>query len=142
MIKYFDPVELDSRARPFAEQHAVADFDVDGNELAGLITAAGADGDHLSLRRLLFGGIRNDDFACGLIFGVDARNYDAVVKWPKLHINLPKRLFMLSFLTKKRSTAVVRRMRSGSSLTGAPLALVKCDCQVVVSNSAVMLLTP
>jgi hypothetical protein len=38
-------VDLDFGPRPLAEQHAVADFDVDGNELADLITAAGADGD-------------------------------------------------------------------------------------------------
>ena len=53
--------------------------------LPGLVAAAWTDGDHLSLRRLLFGGIRNDDSTCGLVFGVDARNHDAVVKRPKLH---------------------------------------------------------
>ena len=42
-------VDLDFGPRPFAEQHAVADFDVDGNELAGLITAAGANSDDLAL---------------------------------------------------------------------------------------------
>src|ERR1700730_2224667 len=85
----FDPLDLDLRARPFAEQHAVANFEVDGDDFPGLIAAAWTDGDYLSLRRLLFGGIRNDDSAWRLIVGVDARNYDAVVKRPKLHINLP-----------------------------------------------------
>ena len=40
-----------------------------------------------------------------LSVGVDARNYDAVVKRPKLHINLPKSLLVFGFRTKKRSTA-------------------------------------
>ncbi len=42
-------VDLNFGPRPLAEQHAVADFDVDGDELAGLVTAAGADGDDLAL---------------------------------------------------------------------------------------------
>src|SRR6266404_2788228 len=33
----FDPVELDLRARPFAEQHAVALLHIDRDELAGLV---------------------------------------------------------------------------------------------------------
>src|SRR5271169_3286251 len=85
----FDAVELDLRARPFAEQHAVADLEVYRNDFSNLVATSWANGDHLSLRGLLFGGIRNDDSASGLIVGVDARNYDAVVKRPKLHINLP-----------------------------------------------------
>jgi hypothetical protein len=42
-------VDLDFGAGPFAKQHAVADFDINGDQLAGLITAAGADGNHLAL---------------------------------------------------------------------------------------------
>src|SRR5436190_18607240 len=88
----FDTVDLDLRARPFAEQHAVANLEVDGDDFPGLIAAAGTDGDHLSLRRLLFSGIWNNDSACGLTLSVDARNHDAVVKRPKLHKNPPKYL--------------------------------------------------
>src|SRR5204863_7703442 len=95
-----DPLDLDLRARPFAEQHAVADLEIDGDDFPGLIAAAWTDGDHLSLRRLLFGGVRNDDPTCGLILGVNARNPDAVVKWPKLHVDPPKYLCLRSFLTK------------------------------------------
>src|SRR5580698_6950989 len=40
-------VELDLGARPFAEQHAVADFDVERMERAILAAGAGPDGDHL-----------------------------------------------------------------------------------------------
>src|SRR6516164_6866027 len=76
----FDPVDLDLSARPFAEQHAVALLQVDRDKLAGLVTATWTHGDHLALRRLLFGGIRNNDSTCGLVLDVDAGNHDAVVK--------------------------------------------------------------
>ena len=49
---------------------------------------------------------------------------------------------MLSFLKKKRSTPNRKTNMVPFSLIGMLLALVKCDCQFVVSNSAVMLLTP
>jgi hypothetical protein len=32
-----------------SDQHAVADLDVDGNELAALVAAAGSNGEHLAL---------------------------------------------------------------------------------------------
>ena len=51
MIRYFDAVDLDLGARPLAEQHPVADLDVDRDELAGLVAPAGADGDDLALAR-------------------------------------------------------------------------------------------
>src|SRR5262249_9289190 len=44
-------VDLDLGARPLAEQHAVADFHVEGNELALLIAGAGAGGDDLAFHR-------------------------------------------------------------------------------------------
>src|SRR5690242_12070880 len=54
-------VELDFGARPLAEQHAVAGLEIDWNELAALVAAAWAHGDDLALRRLLLGGVRDDD---------------------------------------------------------------------------------
>src|SRR5215471_8285569 len=50
-------VDLDLGARPFAEQHAITLFDIDRNELAGVIAAARAHGDHLALGRLLLSGV-------------------------------------------------------------------------------------
>src|SRR6266478_601942 len=98
-----DAVDLDLGAGPFSEQHAVASLQVDRYQLAVLVAATRTDGDHLSLSRLLFGGIRNDDSACGLILGVDARNHDAVVKRPKLHIGSPKCLFLLIFMLRPQN---------------------------------------
>src|SRR5467141_4465053 len=43
----FLAVELDLGARPFAEQHAVADLEVDRDQLAGLVAATRADGGDL-----------------------------------------------------------------------------------------------
>src|SRR5215475_1447460 len=78
-------VDLDFRARPFAEQHAVADLDVDGDQLAGLVAAARTHRDDLALGGLFLGGVGNDDAAGALLLGVDALDDDAVVKRTKLH---------------------------------------------------------
>src|SRR5271154_7040664 len=39
----------------------------------------------LALRGLLLGSVGNDDAACGLLFGVDALDHDAVVERAKFH---------------------------------------------------------
>src|SRR6201994_4780411 len=78
-------VDLDFRARPLAEQHAVAALDVDRGQLAGLVAAAGADGDDFALGGLFLGRVGNDDAASGLLFGVDTLNHDAVVKRTEFH---------------------------------------------------------
>ena len=59
----FDTIELDFSAGPFAKQHAVADFEVDGNELASLVAAARPNRDNLALRGLFLGSVGNDDAA-------------------------------------------------------------------------------
>jgi hypothetical protein len=94
--------------------------------LAAFVAATWTDGDHLSLSRLLFGGIRNDDSACGLILGVDAGNHNAVVKRPKLHIGSPNVLLLLIFRTIKQE--VRYGVETNASLfrpIGVLLALVK-----------------
>src|SRR5207245_9683419 len=85
-------VDLGLGARPFAEQHPVANLDVDGDELAGLVAAAGANRDDLALGGLFLGGVGNDDAAGGLLFGIDALDDNAVVKRTKLHDVLLKLL--------------------------------------------------
>src|SRR4051812_38179029 len=83
-----DAIDLDFGARPLAEQDALADLDVERNELASLVAATGADGDNFALRGLLFGSVRNDDAARGLLFGIKALDDDAVVKRAKFHGSL------------------------------------------------------
>src|SRR3984893_1042414 len=64
-----DAVELDLGARPLAEQHAVADLEVDRDQFAGFVAATRADRGDLTLRGLFLGGVRNDNAALGLLFG-------------------------------------------------------------------------
>src|SRR4030081_3215956 len=53
-------VKDDLRAGPFAEQHAVADVEVDRDQLGVFVTAAGTDRGDFALRGLFLGGVRND----------------------------------------------------------------------------------
>src|ERR1700741_439958 len=78
-------VDLDLGARPLAEQHAVADLDVDRDQFAALIAAARANGDNFALGGLFLGRVGNDDAASGLLFSFDALDYDAVVKRTEFH---------------------------------------------------------
>src|SRR5580698_10426138 len=78
-------VELDLGAGPFAEQHAVADLEVDRDELAGFVAATRADGGDFTLRGFLFGAVRDDDAAGRLFLGIDALDDDAIVQRTKLH---------------------------------------------------------
>jgi hypothetical protein len=59
----FDTVELDFGPRPLAEQHSVADLDVDRDELAALIATTRANGNDLPFLGFFLGGIRDDDAA-------------------------------------------------------------------------------
>ncbi len=55
-----------------------------GMSLPRLVAAARTDGDDLALRRLLLGGVGNDDAALGLLLGIDAAHDNAVVERAKL----------------------------------------------------------
>src|SRR5262249_25067676 len=79
-----DAVELDFGPRPLAEQHPVADLDVDRDELAALIATPRADGNDLSFLRFFLRGIRNYDAAAGFLFSFDPPD-DDVVKWTECH---------------------------------------------------------
>src|SRR3984957_4746526 len=104
-----DAVDLDLGARPFAEQHPVAGLDVDRDELAGLITSPGADGDNFALARLFLGGVGDDDAGSGLALSVDALDDDAIVQWTEFHRSL---LVCLSgSLEFRAGTAPLRRER-------------------------------
>src|SRR3954453_13014589 len=78
-------VDLDLGARPFAEQDAVADLEVDRDQLASFVAATRADGGDFALRALFLGTVRNDDAASSLLFGVDTLDHDAVVKRTEFH---------------------------------------------------------
>src|SRR5215831_13717005 len=78
-------VELDFGPRPLAEQHPVADLDVDRDELAALIATTRANGNDLSFLRFFLRSIRNDDAAAGFLFSFDPLDDDAIVKWTEFH---------------------------------------------------------
>src|SRR5258705_12931907 len=80
-----DAIDFDLGAGPFTEQDAVADLDVDGDELAVLVAAAGSNGDDLALLWLLLGGVGNDDATSGLRLGIDSFDDNAVVKRSEFH---------------------------------------------------------
>src|SRR6516164_3017815 len=82
-------VDLDLGARPLAEQDAVADLDIDRDQLAALIAAARANGDDFALGGLFLGRVGNDDAASGLLLSFDALDHDAVVKRTEFHAVLP-----------------------------------------------------
>src|SRR5438045_9747192 len=75
----FFAIELDLGARPFAEQHAVADVEIDRDQLAGLVAATRADGRDFTLRGLFLHGVWNDDATSGLLLGIDSLDHTAVV---------------------------------------------------------------
>src|ERR1700722_15687527 len=79
----FLAVELDLGSRPFAEQNAVAELEVDRDQLAGFVPAAGADRRDLALRRLFPGGVGNDDAALALLLSVETLDHDAVMQRAK-----------------------------------------------------------
>src|ERR1043166_3349040 len=91
-------IDLHLGAGPLAEQHALADLEVDRDQLAVLVSATGADGDDLALRGLLFDGVGNDDAAGALLLGIDALDDDAVVKRAEFHGYPPKLLRNWRFL--------------------------------------------
>src|SRR5689334_16013900 len=82
-------VDLHLRAGPLAEQHSVSRLDVDRDQLALLIPAAGTRGDDLALLGLLLRGVGDDDAAGGLLLGIDAAHEHAVVQWTEMHAHPP-----------------------------------------------------
>jgi hypothetical protein len=79
-------LELDLGARVLAEEHAVADLHVERTDGAVVEHLAVADGDDLALDGLLFGAVRDDDPALGLLFLFHALEENAVLKGTNGHV--------------------------------------------------------
>src|ERR1700723_865975 len=79
----FLAVELDLGAGPFAEQNAVADLEVDRDQLAGFIPATRTYRRDFALRGLFLGAVGNDDAALGLLLSIDTFDHDTVMQWAK-----------------------------------------------------------
>src|SRR6266851_2878161 len=78
-------VQLDFRARPFAEQDAIALLHVERMQRAVLAAGAGTDSDDLAFHRLFLRGVGDDDAAGGLGGLLDAADEHTIVQWSKRH---------------------------------------------------------
>src|SRR3954452_7794887 len=78
-------VDLDGLAGVLAEQDAVADLDVQRDELALVVLAAGADGQDFTLVRLFGGVVGDDDAGRRLGFLFQALDDHTVVQRTKFH---------------------------------------------------------
>jgi len=77
--------DLHGLAGVLAEQHAVADLEVDWNQLAVVILLAFAHGDDLALVGFFGGRVGNDDSAGGLALFLDALDDHAVMQGTNFH---------------------------------------------------------
>src|SRR5436309_5853174 len=71
-------INLHIGAGVLADQDAVALLDLHGDPLALLSHATGADGDHLTLLRLLLGGVRDEDPAALHLLLLDAADQNPI----------------------------------------------------------------
>ena len=72
------PLHLPNRIRSPA-------LTIQRDELAALVSGAGADSDDFALLRLLLGGVRDDDAALRLFLAFDATDDDAVMQGTEFH---------------------------------------------------------
>ena len=84
----FLAVDLDLRARPLAEQDAVARLHVQGGQAAALVARARAHGQDLAFHRLFLGGVGNDDACRRALLFLDAPEQNAVMQGPESHLGL------------------------------------------------------
>src|SRR5665213_579431 len=78
-------VDLDGGARVFAEEHLVADLEVDRAHLAVVVLLAGTDGEHFALVGFLGGGVGDDDAGSGFALLFQALDDHAIVQRTQFH---------------------------------------------------------
>lgn len=83
-------VDLHLGARVLAEEDAVADLHVELAQGAVFENLAAAHGDDLTLDRLLFGRVGDDDSTLGLLFFLHALEKDSVLKGTNGHVATPE----------------------------------------------------
>ena len=81
----FLALDLDGLTGIFAEQYAVANLDIHGNQLAAVVPLAGADGEDFTLIRLFCGGIGNHNAGRGLAFFFHAPDNYAIMQRTNFH---------------------------------------------------------
>jgi hypothetical protein len=78
-------LELDFGARVLADEYLVAGLDRERVRAATVEDLAVADGDDHRLKRLLLGGVGNEQATGGLLILRDAGGQDAIVEWADPH---------------------------------------------------------
>src|SRR6516165_3227181 len=78
-------VDFDLGARPFPEQHSVADFDIERAEVAVIAPGAGPSGNDFAFHWLFLGGVGDDNTACCLLLLLDSTDEDAILQRSKFH---------------------------------------------------------
>src|SRR5690606_23530296 len=81
------PFELHLSAAVLGEDDPVADLDLQLDPLAVLQDPTGADGDDLTLLRLLLGRVGQVDAALGPFLFLDRLDDDPIAQWPERHRN-------------------------------------------------------
>src|SRR3954469_716663 len=112
---------------PFSEQDAVADLEVNGDQLARLVAATWTDPDDLAFRGLFLGRVRNDDAALGLCLRFDTPDDDAVMQWTKFGFRHRSSLRTLGLMNGIRSGPNARMFRAGEDKRRA-LAIARKEC--------------
>src|SRR5229473_2456159 len=123
--------ELDLGARPFAEQYAVADLEIDRDQLAGFVTAARADRRDFALRGLFLGAVGNDDAALGFFFGVDTLDHDTVMQRTKFGFSHDGSFWRLGFqvgfaIESGSEYERIRHRQGAKQLASLAIALSEC----------------
>lgn len=95
---YVLAVDGDFGSAVFAVENGVADFDVDGGELAGIEPLAGADGDDGAALGLFLSGVGEIQAARGLLFLDGGFNDDTIVQRLNGHMisSVPPRVLRLA----------------------------------------------
>src|SRR5215471_2770785 len=106
----FFAIDFDFAAAVLAEQHAVADVDVEGDALA-LLALARTDGDHFALLRFLFCRVRDDDAALDGFLLFNALHDHTVVQRGEIDCHLRKT--SIGDLTVRLENRMVEESRNG-----------------------------
>src|SRR6202140_4144784 len=127
----FLAVELDLGARPFAEQHAVADLEVARDQLPGFVAAGRADRRDFALRGLFLGAVGNDDPALGLFFGVDTFDHDTVMQRTKFRFSHDGSFWRLGFqiwfaIESGSEYGRIRHRQGAKQLASLAISLSEC----------------
>src|ERR1700730_3649924 len=127
----FFAFELDLGAGPLAEQHAVADLEIDRDQLAGFVAPTRTDRRDFALRGFLLGAVGHDNAAPGLFFGVDTLDHDTVMQRQKFGFSHEGSFWRLGFqvgfaIESGSEYGPIRHRQGAKQLASLAIALSEC----------------